>query len=308
MNFTLKQMRYLVTVLHRGSIAQAAKELHISQSSIVAAIDQMEDTMGQQLFRRIPAKGLVPTDLGRAVAARIETFLDEARVLESDLMSLTGNPVGTLRIGCYAPAAPYVLPPILKAIRADYPDIRIELKEGDMHSMNDMLAEGVVDLTLTYKREAPERQPFEAMFRAAPWALIPLDSPLSLQPSVALEELAALPMILLDLAGTHRYFLGMFEARGLTPVIAHTTKSSLVLRGLVGAGFGFSLLNICGPQDRDGSGGYQARPVRGQIDSPRFGVAYTASSGRSTLVQSVLETCRDVARAGAFSHLIMADA
>ncbi|MDA7423916.1 LysR substrate-binding domain-containing protein [Thalassococcus lentus] len=300
-------MRYLVTVLHRGSIAQAAKELNISQSSIVAAIDLMEAELDQQLFRRIPAKGLVATDLGHAVGARIESFLDEARILESDLMSLTGSPSGVLRMGCYAPSAPYVLPPILKAIRAAYPQIRVDLREGDMQSINEMLAEGVVDVALTYKRETPERQPFEAMFRATPWALIPATEQLAQAKTVSLADLSKMPMILLDLPGTRRYFMGLFDNRDLAVDVAHTTKSSLVLRGLVGAGFGFSLLNICGPTDRDGSGGYVALPVIDAEDAPRFGLAYSASSARSSLVQSVLQTCREVGQAGAFSHLIMAD-
>ncbi|WP_121630617.1 LysR substrate-binding domain-containing protein [Tropicibacter alexandrii] len=307
MNLTLKQMRYVTAVLHKGSIARAAQGLNISQSSIVAAIDQIEAELGQQLFRRIPARGLVATDLGASVGARLEAFLDEARVLESDLLSMTGRPAGVLRMGCYAPTAPHVLPTILKAIRADFPDIRIELKEGDMHRINQMLAEGEVDVALTYRRETPEKQPFEAMFRAPPWALLPWPSPLAEHGTVSLEELSRLPMILLDLPGTRRYFKGLFENAGLGVDVAHTTKSSLVLRGLVGAGFGFSLLNICGVQDRDGSSGYIARPIRGEIDSPRFGVAYTAASAKSALVQSVLSTCREIAQRGAFASLLLAE-
>ena len=307
MNITLKQMRYFLAVLRKGSIAQAAKEANISQSSIVAAVDQFEAVLGQQLFRRIPAKGLEATELGLAVGARVEAFLDEARVLESDLLSMTGNPAGTLRMGCYAPTAPYILPPILSVIRETYPSIRIELKEGDMHSINGMLAQGAVDIALSYKRETSDRAPFESLFRARPWALVPMKSELARQEIVDLEDLAKMPMILLDLPGTHRYFRGVFEAHGLGIDIAHTTKSSLVLRGLVGAGYGFSLLNICGPTDRDGSGGYVAKPIRGDLDSPRFGVAYTAASARSSLVQSVLETARSVAKAGAFDPFICPD-
>ncbi|CUH74901.1 transcriptional regulator, LysR family [Tropicibacter naphthalenivorans] len=300
-------MRYITTVLQKGSIAKAAKALNISQSSVVSAIDQAEADLGQPMFRRIPAKGLLATEFGRTVGERLEKFLDEARVLDSDLRGLTGRPGGLLRIGCYAPAAPHVLPTILKALRADYPDIRIDLREGDMQRINDMLTDGEVDVALTYRRQTSDRLPFEPLFRAPPWALLPYPSKLAEQDCVTLAELAELPMVLLDLPGTNAYFRKLFEDNGLDLDIAHSTKSSFVLRGLVAADFGFSILNICGVHDRDGAGGYIARPICGKLDSPLFGVAYSLTAERSALVQSVLSTCRDVVESGTLQPLVTQD-
>ncbi len=70
MNITLKQLRYFDAALRFGSIARAAEDLNISQSSITAAIDQIERTIGAELFRRIPAKGVVATRIGEQVGER----------------------------------------------------------------------------------------------------------------------------------------------------------------------------------------------------------------------------------------------
>lgn len=304
MRFTLKQLKYVDAALRTGSIARAAVEMNISQSSITSAIDLIEQTTGAELLRRMPAKGVVPTDKGLEVGKRVQEFLEQARIFESDLLTLTGDPAGTLRLACYAPTAPYVLPPILKRISEQYPQIRIELKEGDMHSITELLNSGAVDLALTYRRETPDTQPFERMFRATPIALIPDVSPLARQRDVDLSELVEMPMILLDLPGTHAYFTGLFQAKGLRAQIAHTTKSSSVLRGLVGSNFGYALMNICGPNDREGQNGYVARPIRGQHDAPQYGVAYTNASQRSALVRTVLETCKEIAASGGFDHLL----
>ncbi|MGR3621630.1 LysR substrate-binding domain-containing protein [Pseudophaeobacter sp.] len=304
MRFTLKQLKYFDAALRTGSIARAAVEMNISQSSITAAIDIIEQTTQAELLRRLPAKGIIPTKAGLAVGARVQEFLEQARIFESDLLSLTGDPAGSLRLGCYAPTAPYVLPPLLKRISQKYPSISIELKEGDMQSITDLLNSGAVDLALTYRRETPGSQPFIPMFRASPIALIPDVSPLAQQQEVQLQELAELPMILLDLPGTRPYFNGLFSSQGLRPNIAHTTKSSSVLRGLVAANFGYALMNICGPQDRTGQNGYVARPIVEDLDSPQYGVAYTHASQRSTLVKTILETCREVAEEGKFRDLL----
>lgn len=302
--FSIKQLTYFDAALRTGSIAKASAEVNISQSSITAAINLIEETTGAELLRRMPAKGIVPTDKGLEVGARIRDFLEQARIFEADLLTLTGDPAGTLRLGCYAPTAPYVLPPILKRISQDYPQIRVEIKEGDMVSIVEFLNAGVVDLALTYRRAAPKAQPFLPMFEAKPIAMIPDVSPLAQKTEVSLSDLADLPMILLDLPGAPSYFEGLFAAEGLSVNVAHTTKSSSVLRGLVGANLGYALLNICGPLDREGQNGYVAKPIKGDHDAPHYGVAYTSAGKRSSLVQSVLKTCREIAEQDGFAHLL----
>lgn len=305
MRFTLKQLRYFDAAVRSGSISRAAAEMHISQSSITASIDAIEQSLGMELFRRVPAKGVQPTEAGHVVATRIADFLEQARIFESDLMSLSGDPTGTLHLGCYAPTAPYVLPRVLKHVSKIYPAIRIDLKEDHLEALQDLLQNGRIDLALTYRRRGSETGPFQPLFMARPWALLPLDSPLAGKECVSLSDLSGLPMVLLDLPTSKSYFRGVFRDHGLELNVVHTTKSSSVLRGLVAAGFGYSILNICSKADRDGSNGYIARPIEGQVDTPEFGVAYTQASRRSTIVQAVLDISADLARQGIFDDLIL---
>ena len=305
MHFTLKQLRYFDAALRTGSIAKAAQEMHISQSSITAAIDVLEQYIGIPLFRRVPAKGILPTDAGKIAGQRIAEFLDQSRLFEADLASLSGEPEGVLNLGCYAPSAPHILPPLLKRIAAVYPAIRINLREGDMQKMIDLLHSGAADMALTYRRTTPETMPFLPLFRARPWALLPEDSPLARRDAVTIEDLTDLPMILLDLPMAEEYFCSLFTERGQTPNIVHRTKSSSVLRALVAANFGFSILNICSPADRTGANGYVARPILGRVMDPLFGIAYTASAQKSKLVQLVVEVARDLAQSDAYQKLLL---
>lgn len=306
MQITLKQMRYYVSVLEKGSFAHAAKDLDISQSSIVAAIGAIETLLGQSLFTRVPARGLIPTDLGVEVGRRFARLLKSADDLDNELATLVGNPTGTIKLGCYVPSAPFVLPPVLKALREDSPNLRVDIWEGDFSNISEMLVSGQIDVALTYHRHMPEKMPFKHLFNARPWALLPNDNPLSRKESIALSDLANLPMVLLDLPGTEKYFRGLFEAQGLDLNISHSTKSAAVVRGLVGAGFGFSILNICGPSDRSGALGYVARPVQGDLDAPRFGVSYREAAEQSPLVLSVLRACTALNEKGAFRHVMAA--
>ncbi len=305
MRFTLKQLRYFEAAFRSGSIAKAASEMNISQSSITAAIDVIERSLGFDLFRRMPAKGIQPTRAGRTVGARVAQYLEQTRIFESDLLSLAGDPIGTLRMGCYAPTAPYMLPRLLNRVALDYPAIRVDLKEGDLEAMVGFLQGGLVDVALTYRRVTPSGMPFMPMFRARPYALLPESSPLAARSKVSIRDLADLPMIMLDLPATRSYFSQIFRDQGLEPRIAHSTKSSSVLRGLVAANFGYSILNICGPNDRLGQSGYVSRPITGDLDAPYFGIAYTKASSRSTIVKAVLEIGGDLTASGAFDDLVL---
>ena len=303
MRFTFKQLRYFDAALRYGSIARAAEEMNISQSSITAAIDLMEGNIGSALFRRIPAKGIVPTDTGREVGQRVVAFLEECRHFESELMSLRGSPTGTLRVACFEPSAPYILPPILKRIAARYPAIRIDLKEGDMQEIGALLKDGGVDMALTYKVALASDQPFRSLFFARPFAVIPADWPLAAQSSVTLDDLADLPMLMLDLPASQSYFTRLFHAQSLKPKVVHTSKSSSVLRGMVAAGLGYTLMNINSRIDAEHAPGYVARPLLGELEEPNFGLAYSASAEKSAVLKAVLQITDDLVREGQFDRL-----
>jgi DNA-binding transcriptional LysR family regulator len=50
------------------------------------------------------------------------------------------------------------------------------------------------------------------------------------------------PLILLDVAPSKDYFVGLFEPYGLSPKIAFSLPSLELVRGMVGQGSGYSLL------------------------------------------------------------------
>ena len=303
MNFTLKQLLYFDAALRNGSIARAAAEMNISQSSITAAVDQIEQTVGAELFRRIPAKGIVATQLGQEVGQYIAAFLEQSRLFQSDLMSLSGNPTGTLRLGCFEPTAPYVLPPLLRRISDGYPEIRIDVMEGDMAQMSNVLQTGAVDAALTYRQEVLPEHNFVPLFEAPPWALVPENSHLADRKELRLSDLKDVPMVALDVPRTRGYFLNLFKSIGIKPTVVHSTKSGAVLRGLVAAQFGHAILNICSPIDRDPRQGYLAMPIVDKTEVPLFGIAYAPQLEKSAVVQTVIATASKLANEGGFNHL-----
>jgi LysR family transcriptional regulator of gallate degradation len=66
---TLTQLRALVATLEGRSVHEAARRLYRTQPAVSAALADLEESVGQQLFER-GARGMRPTDAGRILAAR----------------------------------------------------------------------------------------------------------------------------------------------------------------------------------------------------------------------------------------------
>ncbi len=303
MNFTLKQLRYVEAAGRLGSIAQAAVELSISQSSITSAIDALETSLAYDLFVRTPAKGIQATPAGEEALHLIRAFIHQARHFETELKSVGGDAAGNVRIACYATAAPAFLPPILQNITENFPGMSVKVMEGDLASIIEFLNDGQADLVFTYTDGLQDTHEFLPLFQAPPYALIGLDDPVAGQSSVSFAELADKPMVLLDLPRTRDYFTGLFERRGFRPNIAHTTRSAEIARALVSGGFGYSILNIRPSDYYEEKVQYRAVPIRDVQKGQSFGIATLANTRQPKIVQAFMDSCVELQRAGAFDKL-----
>lgn len=52
----LKQLQYFVTCAQTGSVSEAAKILYSTQPSVSKVVKALEDSLGMQLFERLPRR------------------------------------------------------------------------------------------------------------------------------------------------------------------------------------------------------------------------------------------------------------
>jgi DNA-binding transcriptional LysR family regulator len=304
-NFTLKQLRYIEATGRLGAIAKAANELNISQSSITAAIGALESQIGFDLFVRTPAKGIQITPAGHETLKLIRSFITQSHHFEAEMIAIGGNATGSVRISCYATAAPSFLPPILKNFKTNYPNTSIKLLEGNMEATMGYLNNGEADVAFTYEEMLEDRQDFTPLFSAPPYALMAADDPLAQGTSVSLVDLAERPMIMLDLPRTNAYFTSMFSALGLKPNLAHSTRSVEIVRALVSSGHGYSILNIFPPNYNVDDTRFRALPIRDEVNAPVFGIVTLAGTTQPSIVKAFIEQCVDLKKAGVFDQIVV---
>ncbi len=305
MNFTLKQLRYVEATGRLGSISKAAAELNISQSSITAAIGALESQTGFDLFVRTPAKGISVTPAGADTLRLIRGFIIQSRHFETEMMSVGGDASGSIRVSCYATAAPSFLPPILKNFKSTNSNTSITLLEGNIEATLAYLTNGEADLAFSYDLIDVSLHHFTPLFGAPPYALLAADDPLAQGKSVCLNDLADRPMVMLDLPHTKAYFYSMFEESGLHPNVIHSTRSAEIVRALVAGGHGFSLLNICPPDYRHNDTRFRVLPIRDKLHIPIFGIVTLAGIRQPKIVQAFINQCVELKERGAFNDIVV---
>jgi DNA-binding transcriptional LysR family regulator len=228
-------------VAEAGSTAGAARDLHLAQPSVSVAIKELEALLGQPLFQRIPAKGLVPTPFG-------QRKLPEARALAASLAAfqradqISGPVVGHVAFGYFTTLGPQYVPGILKRMARLYPGITVAPVEADLDQLNHLLEAGRIELALTYDVEIGPRILTEQVAELTPYALLPARHRLAKKATIRPADLAADPFILVDLPLSREFLLSVFRAEGIEPRVAHRTGSLEMVFGMVANGLGISVL------------------------------------------------------------------
>lgn len=167
---TTKQLRYFVALEQYEHFGKAAESCFVSQPAFSVAIKELENMLNIQLVDRTN-KNVTVTSLGRDVARQARVVLRE---LEDLVEMAKGNQLpltGPLKLGVIPTIAPFLLPRLLPALRAEFPDLRLYLKEDLTERIYERLMDGELDLiliALPYElRNTTERVLFEDRFYLA---------------------------------------------------------------------------------------------------------------------------------------------
>jgi LysR family hydrogen peroxide-inducible transcriptional activator len=144
---TLKQLQYLVALQTHGHFGRAAEACFVSQSTLSAAIKELESLIGVMLVERT-RRVVRFTPLGVRVAQKAQRILRETEDL-ADMVRASGKPLaGELRMGVIPTIAPFLLPSLLPRLRAQWPDLKLYLREDTSQAACDALHRGQLDCVL----------------------------------------------------------------------------------------------------------------------------------------------------------------
>ncbi|WP_420557347.1 LysR family transcriptional regulator [Roseovarius sp.] len=123
-------VRAFLAVAEKGSLSAAGRLLGTSQPTLGRQVRQLEDLLGQVLFHRKP-KGLELTANGHSLLEPARNMHRAMIEIELTAAGQQTEATGTVRITASDTVSVYILPPILAALHADHPGIRIDVVPSD---------------------------------------------------------------------------------------------------------------------------------------------------------------------------------
>jgi len=126
MKASLADLNAFVSVARAGGFRDGARASGVSASGLSEAVRRLEAQLGLRLLNRT-TRSVVPTEAGERLLERLTPALSEVEAAIDVAHGLRDRPAGTLKLNVPVSAARLVLPAIVPAFLAAYPDIRLEV-------------------------------------------------------------------------------------------------------------------------------------------------------------------------------------
>jgi DNA-binding transcriptional LysR family regulator len=242
MDFRIRQLQCFLTLSDLLNYNKTARILYMSQPTITSQIKSLEEALGVKLFVR-DRRQVRLTDAGAAFREYARTIMD---TVHSAYKCLNG--LGTrlrLRVGCGPEGQFVLLPRVLRALAARYPEFELEVIELTSERQMTWLPEGKVDALLMISSLPLPRLRFDPICADGLIAMVSKHSPLAKQDSISVESLRETPIIASRMQDCrfHQPFLhALLAPFGITPRIVESSQSCTLQFAYAAAGKGLAIV------------------------------------------------------------------
>ena len=139
--------KYVYGVYKERSFTKAAQNLYISQPSLSARIKKIEEIIGEPLFDRSTTP-LQLTEVGKVYIEAAEEITQIEQRVENYINDLAGLKTGNLAVGASTLFAAYVVPSLITQFNQKFPDVHIQLIEGNTAELEEMLGSNALDFVI----------------------------------------------------------------------------------------------------------------------------------------------------------------
>lgn len=189
----LTQLEYFCEVYQQNNVSRAAQKLNISQPSVSAALRELEEEFGMQLFLR-EGRGIRPTPEGKIFYSHAQSLLNHA---DSFRRSMTGLAQGEeIRLGVPPMIGSLVLPALYGKYQASEPSCRLRIIEGGRGQLTQGLEENRIDLALLPHDGPLERFRTTSIGEMETMCCVSKVHPLHKRHSLTVRELEHEPLVL----------------------------------------------------------------------------------------------------------------
>jgi DNA-binding transcriptional LysR family regulator len=234
-----RQFAVLAEELH---FSRAATRLHMTQPPLTQAIALLEKHLGVRLFERTK-RSVALTPAGAALLPEVRELLSRAAALPGHARAAAAGEMGRLRLAFVSTIGFDLLPRWVRAFRALYPRVELDLLEATGDLQLTQLARGEIDAG--FMLHSPGFAPAGlARFLIAQELLVvalPAHHRLASTPSLKLADVLAEPLVIFPrriVPSLYDAIFALYHAAGRSPQVVQEAIQMQTIVNLVSAGLG----------------------------------------------------------------------
>mgnify|MGYP001325781543 CR=1 FL=1 len=244
----LRQLKYAVKIAEEKNFSRAAAKLHIAQPSLSQQLSKLEKELGVRLFTR-NTNAVELTHAGKLFIDKAQKVLDIVEQIHQEMDDISKMRKGKLLVGSLPITGSHILPQVLPAFKAKYPDIEISLIEDTTANLEMLTATGQADISLLSLPLQDKSLEYVKIIEEEIWLCVPqnhrLNKALINDPKyrVSLQELKDESFIVLKKGqGFRQIVMDLCASAGFAPKIVFESSNIDTVQSLVAAGMGIAFV------------------------------------------------------------------
>ena len=251
MEIHYKQLQTFVQVAETGSFRLASSHIHRSFSVVSAQIKQLEAQLGVKLFERT-TRSVRLTVAGELLKKAAQNGFREIEAGLQEIQEIMDIRKGRIAVASSPIMAGTLLPPRLATFEADYPSIRILVRELTPAEIYQSILRGESDFGIGPAHDAEGQEfKFEPLLNEEVMALVPKKFKPVPSQTIGLKELSRMPVLQLSNATALRSVLNhAVKKAGITLEPKYECSQAQTLIAMANAELGAAILprSIIPPQ------------------------------------------------------------
>ncbi len=295
MNFI--QLKAFHFVVKRGSFTNAARDLNVSQSTISAHVQNLEEQYNIQLIRR-NKNTICLTDEGKIVFSHAKKIFSIADNLKLKMGNMGTPSSKIIRIGCAPSIGQYILPQIVAFLKKDNPYLEFHIHTGIVRDILKKVIDSEYDLGLVGKISYPNNISCRQILNPK-YHFITADT--KIKNKIRLEELSHYPIILSSRGSvTHEYILNEFEKRNIPLDNCIYCENVSAIKQMVHLGLGGSFFPFYAIKDDVKEGKYRSIEILDDLFLT-IDMIYLSKKRKTKTIQSFISTLENLKSTSLFS-------
>jgi LysR family transcriptional regulator for metE and metH len=285
----IKHLKTVRALRNGGSLVEAAKQLHLTQSALSHQLKDVEERLGLSLFVR-KTKPIRFTRAGEHILELADQVIPQLEQTSRDIKKLAGGQAGRLHMAIECHSCFDWLMPAINSFRDQWPEVEIDLMASFHFEPLPALARGDLDLVVTADPVPMSGIHYQPLFRYQALLAIANQDSLTDKKYVEAEDLAKQTLIHYPVERKRLdIFTQFLDPNGVEPSNTRQADLTLMIVQLVASGRGVACFPNWELQPYLDAGLISSRPLGSQGIWPTLYAAIREEQKDSSYMKDFLQ-------------------